>query len=124
MSTLHNQVEHPLREECVGRANADGPPLPDLSHTRPLRPHLRVPAQLYLQHPCPNTNQVNILVHATTDDPHAAAPRICGDRRGKCPDGQHGQYTWVRPGAVSGEDVYIREGMAALAGWQGACTHS
>ena len=47
-----------------------------------------------------NTNQVNILVHATTDDPHAASPRICGDRRGKCPDGQHGQYTWVQPGAV------------------------
>ena len=91
-------------------------------------------------------------MHATTDDPHAASPRICGDRRGKCPDGQHGQYTWVRPGAVdrciagyleqlrkcrrkcsssifqgavSGEDVYIREGMAALAGWQGAaCTAS
>ena len=70
-------------------------------------------------------SQVNILVHATTDDSRAAAPRICGDRRGKCADGQHGQYKWVSPGVVSDEDVYIREGMAALASWGGAaCTAS
>ena len=32
---------------------------------------------------------------------------------------------YMYQGAVSGEDVYIREGMAALAGWQGAaCTAS
>ena len=40
----------------------------------------------------------------------------------------HNPYTNVAiifQGAVSGEDVYIREGMAALAGWQGAaCTAS
>ena len=40
----------------------------------------------------------------------------------------HNPYTNVAiifQGAVSGEDVYIREGMAVLAGWQGAaCTAS
>ena len=60
------------------------------------------------------TQTVNILVHATTEDPRAAAPRICGDKRGKCADGSHGQYKWVQPDAVADEDVYVREGMDAL----------
>ena len=83
----------------MGHADADGRPCLT-SLTQPLRPNL-FPRLANSRTPAPFTNpaQVNILVHATTDDPHAAAPRICGDRRGKCPDGQHGQYTWVRPGA-------------------------
>lgn len=60
------------------------------------------------------TQTVNILVHATTDDDRAAAPRICGDQRGKCADGSHGRYKWVVPETSTGEDTYIIEGLAAL----------
>ena len=48
-----------------------------------------------------------IYISATPAPLHVAAPIKI-----------HKMYMY--PGAVSGEDVYIREGMAALAGWQGA----
>ena len=66
------------------------------------------------------TQTVNILVHATTDDEMAAAPRICGDQRGKCADGSHGRYKWVSPETSTGEDTYIIEGLAALRGARAA----
>ena len=60
------------------------------------------------------TQTINILVHAMTDDERAAAPRICGDQRGKCADGSHGRYKWVSLETSTGEDTYIIEGLAAL----------
>lgn len=58
---------------------------------------------------------VNVLVHATTDDPRAADLRICGGpqhshaARGKC-----AELKWVSTEESSGEDIYILEGFARL----------
>ena len=102
-------LEHALREERA-RAPPASPPCPGAAHAA-LTARCADRARQAWGAP---TQTVNILVHATTEDPRAAAPRICGDKRGKCADGSHGQYKWVQPDAVADEDVYVREGMDAL----------
>ena len=67
------------------------------------------------------THTINILVHATTNDPKATALRICGDRRGRCGDGAFGQFRWVHPDTTVGEEVYILEGLARLRARGGRC---
>lgn len=60
------------------------------------------------------THTVNVLVHLQTDDKRASNLRICGDRRGRCDDGEFGQYKWVEAETQSGQDTYILEGLAKL----------
>jgi hypothetical protein len=63
------------------------------------------------------TQTVNILIHATTNTSAAVLDNlaICGDRKGKCPDGYFGNYKWVDPAKEdSTQDKYIAEGLAQM----------
>jgi hypothetical protein len=63
------------------------------------------------------TQTVNIMVHATTNESAATLDHmpVCGDRRGKCPDGKFGNYKWVDPVTdAATQDKYVREGLSQL----------
>ena len=60
------------------------------------------------------TQTVNVLMHATTQDRYTEELRICGDRKGRCPNGSHGHFKWISADTSEGEDTYVLEGLAKL----------
>ena len=40
--------------------------------------------------------------------------RICGDQRGRCPDGDFGHFKWMPPETSFGEAFYVLDGLRRL----------
>ena len=56
---------------------------------------------------------INTLVLVTTDADEDSL-EICGDRRGRCADGEFGSYKWIGVETAVGHDPYVLAGLAQI----------